>query len=75
MFDGVVNEEGLIIMATANSIDDIDPAIYREGRMSLVEFTKSRRIDVQNIVEQMYQTKLSPEQIDQLPDNTLTQPK
>ena len=37
-FDGIGNYAGLIIIGTTNNKNNIDPALYRDGRLSLVEF-------------------------------------
>jgi len=68
MLDGIDNYDGLIIIATTNCIDKLDPALYRHGRLTPIRFTYSRREDIKDIIELHFQTKLTPEQIATLPD-------
>jgi ATP-dependent 26S proteasome regulatory subunit len=55
-FDGIGNYAGLIIIGTTNNIDNIDRALYRDGRLSLVEFDYASFDDIVNIIKQYYQT-------------------
>jgi len=54
-FDGIGNYGGLIIIGTTNNIDNIDPALYRDGRLNLVHFDYATKDDIMNIVKQYYQ--------------------
>jgi len=40
--------------ATANNIDAIDPNLYREGRLTLYEFTNMSRREISNMIEKYY---------------------
>lgn len=66
--DGIGNYNGVIIIATTNNKDNLSPALYRDGRLDLVEFTYSRRCDIVNIIEKFYGNKLTDEEISILPD-------
>jgi len=57
-FDGIGNYAGLIIVGTTNNIDNIDPALYRDGRLSLVKFDYATNIDIENIIKQYYQIEI-----------------
>jgi hypothetical protein len=54
-FDGIGNYGGLIIIGTTNNIDNIDPALYRDGRLNLVYFDYATYDDILNICKQYYQ--------------------
>ena len=61
-FDGIGNYAGLIIIGTTNNKNNIDPALYRDGRLSLVEFNYASIDDIQNIIKQYYQIEqIEPE--------------
>ena len=48
--DGIANYNGLIIVATTNYINKIEPAIYRDMRLSPIEFKQLRYDDCLNII-------------------------
>ncbi len=52
--DGVTNYDGLIIVATTNNKDRLDPALCREMRLTPLEFSALRREDVVGIIERFY---------------------
>jgi hypothetical protein len=66
--DGIGNYNGLIIMATTNCKEDLSPALYRDGRLNPILYDYASKKDIVNIIEQYYDTKLSEEQIQRLPD-------
>ena len=68
--DGIGNYDGLIIIATTNCRDKLSPALYRHGRLDPVFFNYCRKVDVQHIIEEYYEVKLTQDQIDKLPDET-----
>lgn len=61
--DGIGNYNGLIIVATTNNISKIDPAIYRDLRLTLYFFDYCRKEDIIAMTEKFYGVKLSDEQI------------
>jgi ATP-dependent 26S proteasome regulatory subunit len=63
-FDGIGNYAGLIIIATTNNIDDIDSALYRDGRLNLIKFENASSNDINNILEKYYECKLDQELIE-----------
>jgi len=65
-FDGIGNHSGLIIIATTNNIDNIDNAIYREGRLNLMYFDNATLNDIQNIIEKYYDCILDKNLIEQI---------
>jgi ATPase family associated with various cellular activities (AAA) len=70
--DGLNNYEGLIIIATTNNIDKIEPAIYRDLRLTKIKFDLLRRIDIVNMIEKYFDKILSEEKISQIPDMKLS---
>ncbi len=74
-FDGICNYDGLIIVATTNYKEKLDPALYRELRLTPIYFTFLRQSDAIEIIEKFYQVKLNQEQIDLIPDRKITPAK
>lgn len=66
--DGIGNYNGLIIIATTNHKDKLDPAMYRELRLSPVFFDYSRKEDIINMIEIFYNTTLNPKDKLKIPD-------
>lgn len=66
--DGIGDCDGLIIVATTNDIDKLDPAFTRDQRLTPVKCDYCRREDIRGILERFYEVTLSPEQIASLPD-------
>ena len=52
--DGICNYNGLIIVATTNHIDKLEPALYRDMRLTPIEFKKLRIIDCINIIKSYF---------------------
>jgi len=52
--DGISNYNGLIIVATTNYIDKLDPALYRHLRLTPFEFKHLRKIDCINIIKSYF---------------------
>jgi ATP-dependent 26S proteasome regulatory subunit len=65
-FDGIGNYNGLIIVATTNNIDNIDGALYRDGRLNLIQFENATIVDIQNIIEKYYDCKLTNKLLDDI---------
>jgi hypothetical protein len=62
-FDGIGNYGGLIIIATTNNISNIDPALYRDGRLNLIEFKNASKEDIKNIIENYYNILITEGQL------------
>ena len=62
--DGIGNYSGLIIVATTNNIDNIDSALYRDGRLNLINFGNANSDDIKNIIEKYYNCAITDEQLD-----------
>jgi hypothetical protein len=65
--DGIGNYNGLITIATTNCIDNLDPAIYRHGRLDPHFFDYSRKEDIIQMIETYYEVKLSEKEIQKIP--------
>lgn len=52
--DGISNYNGLIIVATTNFIDKLDPALYRDLRLSPIKFQHLRKIDCIQIIQSYF---------------------
>lgn len=59
ILDGIYDQDGLIIIATANSLDNIDSSLYREGRLELVNIEYWNQNEIAEIIEKYYDIKLS----------------
>lgn len=73
ILDGNNDQDGMIIIGTANNCDKLDPAIYRNGRMELIKFKYMGRTEIANMVEHYYKVKLSPEQLANIRDDRTVQ--
>ena len=70
-FDGIGTYNGLIIVVATNYIDNIDPALCRDLRLTPMYFGFSKQKHVAEIVEKFFVVKLTDEQISKLPDRLL----
>ena len=72
--DGIGNYNGLIIIGTTNCIDKLDPALYRELRLTPVEFKQLRKCDCIKII-QSYFGSYNPELNNIIQDRIITPTK
>ncbi len=73
--DGIGNYNGLIIVGTTNCIDRLDSALYRELRLTPIEFRKLRKIDCIQIIESYFGKIVNNELFDIVKDFKLTPAK
>jgi hypothetical protein len=75
--DGIGNYYGLIMIATTNSIKNIDKSLYRDGRLSLIKFNYASINDIKNIIEYYYSEPLDSNLIEKLKilDNKISHAK
>jgi hypothetical protein len=66
--DGIGNYNGLIIIATTNHKEKLDPALYRDMRLTPLFFDYLRKEDSVALIEKFYNIKLFPEEIACIPD-------
>lgn len=65
--DGIGNYNGLITIATTNCIDNLDPAIYRHGRLDPCFFDYSTKENIIQMIETYYEVKLNEKEIHKIP--------
>jgi hypothetical protein len=53
-FDGIGNYSGMILIATTNHKDKLDPALYRELRLTPIHFTYLRKTDAIQIIKNFF---------------------
>lgn len=71
LLDGINGREGVVVVATANEIDDIDPAVLRAGRIdSHVEISPPDAEARCAILEEYLDWKLPPEKRGLIADRT-----
>ena len=61
-----------MLIATTNHIDKLEPALYRELRLTPIEFNNLRRIDVIELIEKLFKTKVNEVFIDKIPDRKIS---
>jgi hypothetical protein len=66
--DGIGNYNGLIIIATTNHKEKLDPAMYRELRLSPIFFDYSRKEDIITMIEMFYGITLTTKDKIKIPD-------
>lgn len=54
MLDGIAALDGIVVVATTNCKEKLDPAVYRDMRLTPLEFREMRREDVRATVERFY---------------------
>lgn len=60
--DGNENQEGSVIIATCNDISRLDPALYRNGRLKLIELNYAGREEISQMIEKYCEIVLDNEQ-------------
>jgi len=70
--DGIGNYNGLIFVGTTNCIDKLDPALYRELRMTPIEFKKLRKVDCIEIIESYFGKIVDTNLFEIIKDNKIT---
>lgn len=73
--DGIGNYEGMIMVATTNNIDNLDPALYRELRLTPVKFDYCRKEDIKKMIEKFYDIEVSDEEMEYIPDRKVSPAK
>lgn len=74
LLDGNIDQENMVIIATANNINNIDPALYREGRLTHIEMEYSGRDEISEMITYYNKLTLTPEQIQLINDSKQIQP-
>lgn len=73
LLDGVNDQDGMCVVATANNIELLDPAIYRDGRLKLIELKYVGRNEIQQMIERYHAIILSESQIARIRDDKIIQ--
>lgn len=73
ILDGNTDQEGLIVVATANDITKLDPAIYRDGRLNHLKFEYFGRNNIIEMIEHYRETELSEELKAKIRDDRVVQ--
>jgi hypothetical protein len=73
LLDGVNDQDGMCVVATANSIDSLDPAIYRDGRLKLIELKYVGRNNIRQMIELYHSIVLTGSQIARIRDDKIIQ--
>lgn len=58
ILDGNADQDGLIVVGTANDVSKLDPAIYRDGRLEHIEFGYMNRSDIVKMIEYYYDMEM-----------------
>ena len=74
LLDGVINQDGLIIIATANETKNLPPAMYREGRLKKVIMDYPNAEQIISMIEFYSNEKLTQEQIKNVRNDMKIQP-
>ncbi len=71
--DGNEEQDGLVIIATCNNIDNLDPALYRNGRLKLVKLVYAGSNEIALMIEKYCEVNLSLEQINKIRNDRIIQ--
>lgn len=74
LLDGNIDQENMVIIATANNITNIDPAIYREGRLTHIHMEYSGRDEIAQMIKYYNKLELTEEEILSINDSKQVQP-
>jgi ATP-dependent 26S proteasome regulatory subunit len=68
-----MDQDGMIIIACANNISHLDPALLRDGRFEVVKFEYMGRNEICEMIKKYYDCKLTDEQHLRIRDDKLIQ--
>lgn len=74
LLDGNIDQENMVIIATANDIKNIDPALYREGRLTHIDMEYSGREEICEMIEYYTTFKLTENEKEQINNSKTVQP-
>ena len=63
LLDGIHDQDDMIIIATANNISNIDPALFRNGRLKLIDLTYVGREEIKQMIELYCEVEITEEQL------------
>lgn len=73
MLDGILSQDNIILIATANSIKDIPPPLYRDGRLTLMNIEYAGRTEIANMINRYAHTQLTEDDIKYIRDDRVIQ--
>lgn len=73
--DGIGNYNGLIVIGTTNYIERLDPALYRELRLTPIKFDKLRKEDCIKIIKSYFSCNYNEKLNDIILDRKITPTK
>lgn len=74
LLDGNIDQDNMVIIATANDIQNIDPALYREGRLTHINMDYSGKNEIAEMIEYYNKLDLTEEQKLSINDSKTVQP-
>lgn len=73
LLDGINDQDGMVIIATANRIDHFDECLYRDGRLKKVEFEQMGKMEIAMMIEKYCDVTLTGNQLDRIRDDKIIQ--
>lgn len=71
--DGNEEQDGIVIIATCNDIDNLDPALYRNGRFKLVRLSYVGAKEIAQMIEKYCEIKVNSEQYTKIRNDKIIQ--
>jgi SpoVK/Ycf46/Vps4 family AAA+-type ATPase len=62
LLDGTHDQDGMIIIGTANNLNRLDPGLYRIGRLTKISFEYMGRNEISEMIEKYYSVNLTNNQ-------------
>lgn len=73
LLDGMLCSDGTCVIITTNHKDHLDPAIYRDGRVTVdIEYKKCDHYQIRNIYKRIMKRELSAELLAKIPEDAFT---
>lgn len=71
--DGNESQDGTVIIATCNDKSKLDPALYRNGRLKLIELNYAGSNEIKEMIEKYCEKTLSQNQIEKIRNDKIIQ--
>lgn len=69
LLDGTHNQDGMIIIATANKLDGLDAGLYRAGRLTKIIFKHMGKHEIAKMIGKYFSAELTKKQIQLIRDD------
>lgn len=69
LLDGTHNQDGMIIIATANKLDGLDAGLYRAGRLTKIIFEHMGRHEIAKMISKYFSAELTKKQVHLIRDD------